>query len=188
MRFKLLLSITVSSAWLLLPGCNTTDAPNDDDIATKEAAPRAASNVKDKSPDSDLKALELVTGSRATLNHAVQDVHAILVAQERQTLGDNNDTVKAWYDAMTQGRGAFGKMVFRYWGSRSLSPRPKWDLQTRLVVITSRVYRRVLTRCRRLGKDLRLRGRVLWFLWLWDPRGKAWILSRFHQPQKARSR
>ena len=115
MRFKLLLSITVSSAWLLLPGCNTTDAPNDDNLETEEAATRAASNVKDKSPDSDLKALEFVTGSHAALNHAVQDVHAILVAQERQTQGDSNSTVKAWYDAMTQSRGAFGKMAFEGW-------------------------------------------------------------------------
>ena len=115
MRFKLLLSITVSSAWLLLPSCNTTDAPNDDDIEAKETAPHTASHVKDKAPDSDLKALELVTGNRAALNHAVQDVHAILVAQERQTQGDTNSTVKVWYDALIQSRGAFGKMAFEGW-------------------------------------------------------------------------
>ena len=115
MRLKPFLSITISSAWLLLPSCNTTDSPNNDDTEAHEAISGEAIKGKDKLPDSDLKALELVTGNRAALNHAVQDVHAILVAQERQTQGDIDGTVRAWFAALTKSRGAFGKMAFEGW-------------------------------------------------------------------------
>ena len=115
MALKLLLIVTLSSAWLLFQGCNTADSPNNDDIEAHEATTTVIAKRNDNSPDSDLKALDLVTGNRAILNDAVQDVRAILAAQERQNQGDINGTVKAWYAALTQSRGAFGKMAFEGW-------------------------------------------------------------------------
>ena len=94
-----------------LGSCTPTDtAPELVVTAEPQASPTPPST-----PESNLAALEKVTGLRGMLVDDVVDIHAILLAQDFEAKNDLPAATKAWAEALEIADGAFGKRALDGW-------------------------------------------------------------------------